>query len=80
MEVKSNQHLTSKSSDSTFFVPDEALDYIIRNYLYQKQVSGVPVTLGISHSDVETVLQLFVSWASMKGYVSEGVMTIDGSE
>ena len=80
MEVKSNQHLTNKSDDTTFFIPDEVMDYIIRNYLYQKQISGVPVTLGVRTSDVEAILKLFVSWADMKGYISDGIMTIDGSD
>lgn len=64
------------SKTNEFEIPDEAIDYIIRNYLLKVQVAGVPVSLGIAQRDVEAVLQLLFDWCSLKGYLKDGLLTL----
>lgn len=57
-------------------IPDEALTYIVANFLRQKNKDGMPVVIGVSSHTVEAVLQLLVDWAMLNGYVKDGVMVL----
>ena len=58
--------------EDQFEVPADALRYITNNFLRKAQISGVAVAVGITASNVENVLELFVEWASTKGLVENG--------
>lgn len=60
-------------------IPDEAIEFIVSRYLSRRSVPGVPLVVGITTDDVETVLSLFVEWAAYKKYVKDGVLFIGGS-
>lgn len=62
----------------TVDIPDEAITYIVNKYVSNKSTEGVPLVIGISTDDVETVLGLFLEWAAGKGYVKEGVLFVGG--
>lgn len=69
----------SEDNKNVITIPDEAIYYIVSNYMQQKtNVSGISVLLGISAETVENVLQLFIDWASLHGYTKNGVLTIGG--
>lgn len=57
-------------------IPDKAIDYIIREYLQQKHVEGVSITVGVSQKTVETIVQLFLDWHAKNGYIKDGVLII----
>lgn len=58
-------------------IPDEAIIYIVTNYLNKKSVESVSLTVGIPSSTVEDVLSLFFQWANKKSLIEEGILTID---
>lgn len=60
-------------------VPDEAISFIVSRYLNKKSVEGVPLVVGISTSDVETVLALFFEWAANKNYIKDGILILGGT-
>lgn len=61
-------------------IPDEAIYYIVSNYLQEKtKTTGVSVLVGISTEAVQEVLRLFVDWAGMRGLVKDGVLTLDNT-
>lgn len=55
-------------------IPDEAVSFIVSRYISKKNVDDVPLIVGISTDDVETVLGLFIEWAGTNGYIREGVL------
>ena len=61
-----------------FFLPDQAVSYIVSHYLEVMQQKEVPIVLGISQKTVESVLQLFIDWAGKYGYLKDGVLTLEG--
>ncbi len=60
-------------------IPDDAVTYIVSKYLGSKTVDGVPMVIGMSSDDVESVLGLFVEWAVSKNYVKDGILFIGGN-
>lgn len=68
------------SSITEFNVPDEAIIYIVTNYLKKKSVESVSLTVGIPSNTVEDILTLFFQWSDKKHYVEEGVLTLDLGE
>ena len=61
-------------------IPDDAIYYIVGNYLQKKYTAGVPVVVGISTQTVEDVLQLLVDWSALNGHVQDGVISIGTEE
>ena len=62
-------------------IDDEAIYYIVNNYLQEKtKTSGLSVLVGISSETVEDVLRLFIDWAALRGYIEDGVLTIGEEE
>ena len=58
-------------------IPDEAIYYIVSNFLQEKtKVSGLSVLVGVPADTVEQVLRLFVEWSARMGYVRDGVLTV----
>jgi hypothetical protein len=60
-------------------IPDEAITYIVNKYIANKTVEGVPLVVGVSTDDVETVLGLFIEWAAGRGYVKDGILFVGGN-
>ncbi len=60
-------------------IPDEVITYIVSRYLRRRSTDGVPLVVGISSDDVETVLALFIEWAASKGYIKDGVLFLGGT-
>ena len=58
-------------------IPDEAISYIVTNYLKKKSVESVSLTVGIPSNTVEDVLTLFLQWADKKSLVEDSTLTID---
>lgn len=77
-KLESSKGSLSSSGVQEVIIPDEALTYIISNFLQEKNKGDSPVVIGVSSSTVETVLQLFIDWAAKNGYVKGGIMTIGG--
>ena len=75
-EVKKGKFVPEGSQE--VIVPDEALKYIVANFLQEKNNDGMPIVIGVSHHTVETVLQLLIDWAMLNGYVKDGILTIGG--
>ena len=44
-------------------IPDEAISFIVRNYLMRQHTEGLQVSLGVNQHTVEAVLELFIAWA-----------------
>lgn len=60
-------------------IPDEAISYVISNYLQKKSMEGnSPIVVGISTHVVQDVLSIFVSWAGKNGYIKDGILIIGG--
>ncbi len=57
-------------------VSDEAISYIVGKYVSKKSIDGVPVVIGMSTEDVETVIGLLVEWAISNGKVKDGIIFI----
>ena len=57
-------------------IPDEAIYYIVSNYLQNKTTPGIPVVVGISTQTVEDILQLLIDWSARSGYIKDGVISI----
>lgn len=73
-----NGSLVSEDTEE-LLIPDEAIHYVVSNFLQGKTVKGgAPVIIGVTTSDVENVLQLFVNWADRNGYIKGGILTIGG--
>lgn len=82
MAVKNKKIYTPPNVDrvESLTMPDEVIDYVVSHFLQKRQTDGVVVSVGISAETVETVLQLFVDWAALNGYVNNNVMVIGGSK
>jgi hypothetical protein len=63
-----------------YLIPNSAVSHIISGYLKEAQTDGVNITLGISQSDVETVLSLFLEWAKEKNFLKSGTLKLEGLE
>lgn len=70
----------AKDKPTEVSIPDEAIYYIVGNYLQKKYTAGVPAVVGISTQTVEDVLQLLVDWSALNGYVRDGVISIGTEE
>lgn len=68
------------SSITEYSIPDEAITYIVSNYLKKRSVESVSLTVGIPSNTVEDILILFFQWAEKKSLVEEGVLTIELEE
>jgi len=75
---RGNPHLMG-SEKVAVEIPDEVITYIVTRYLGRRSTEGVPLVVGISSDDVETVLALFIEWAAQKNYIKDGVMFIGGT-
>jgi hypothetical protein len=73
-ETKSKSSIFEDPTIEEVIVPDEALTYIIANYLNLKNKDGVLAMVGISPHTVETVLQLLIDWGALRGHVKNGVL------
>lgn len=61
-------------------IPDEAIYYIVSNFLQKRSVPGMPVVTGVSTQTVEDILQLLVDWSTKNGYVDGATITIGGKK
>jgi len=62
--------------DKNLIVPDDAIAYIVRNYLAQRRTEGLPVAVGVSQNVVQTVLDLFVAWAKEAKRVQDNTIVL----
>ena len=60
-------------------IPDDAIYYIVNQYLMFKQGEGSQVVKGLSPEDVEAVLHIFIDWADKKGYVKNNTLIMGGT-
>lgn len=65
------------NSITEFNVPDEAVAFIVSNYLRKKSVEAVSLTVGIPSNTVEDILLLFFQWAEKNSLVENNKITID---
>jgi Zn finger protein HypA/HybF involved in hydrogenase expression len=65
------------NSITEFNVPDEAVSFIVSNYLRKKSVEAVSLTVGIPSNTVEDILLLFFQWAEKNALVEGNKITID---
>jgi Zn finger protein HypA/HybF involved in hydrogenase expression len=68
------------SSIKEFNIPDEAITFIVTNYLKKKSVESVSLTVGIPSNTVEDIITLFFQWADRKSLVEDSKLTIDLEE
>jgi len=69
------------SGSQKITIPDEAIYYIVSNFLREKmKTPGLSVLVGVPAETVEQVLQLFIDWSALQGRVKDGVLTIGNSE
>lgn len=79
-KFEANEGAWAKDVVTEVTIPDEAIYYIVNNYLQNRSSTGVPVVLGISTQTVEDILQLLVDWAARSGHVKDGVISIGTPE
>lgn len=70
----------AKDKATEVSIPDDAIYYIVGNYLQKKYTAGVPVVVGISTQTVEDILQLLIDWSALNGHVQDGVISIGTEE
>jgi hypothetical protein len=58
-------------------VPDDAIYYVVNNYLQNKdRGDGVSVLVGIPSETVEDVIKLLIAWAHQSGKIKDGAVYI----
>ena len=57
-------------------IPDEAVMYVINNYMIKKQIEGVPIAVGIGYEAAELVIKLFLDWAEKTGRVEDKTISL----
>jgi len=75
-KFEANEGAWAKDQVTEVSIPDEAIYYIVNNYLQNKSITGVPVVLGVSTQTVEEIFQLLVDWAARSGHIKDGVINI----
>lgn len=79
-KFKANQGNWDRGEDIGVCIPDEAVYYIVSNYLQNRSATGVPAVIGVSTQTVEEVLQLLVDWSAKSGHINDGVISIGISQ
>jgi hypothetical protein len=79
-KFEANEGAWAKDQATEVTIPDEAIYYIVNNYLQNRNATGVPVVLGVSTQTVEDILQLLVDWAARTGHIKDGVISIGDPE
>lgn len=62
--------------DQELEIPDEAIKFIINNYFRRTQVAGIQISVGLSHKDVESIIEFFLRWAKENGHIEDGKLNI----
>jgi hypothetical protein len=75
-KFEANEGNWAKGDAIEVSIPDEAVYYIVSNYLQNQTTPGIPVVVGISTQTVEDILQLLVDWSARSGHIKDGVINI----